>query len=68
MPLNEVPTFLKALENYDGDARTRIALRLMVLTFARTSELRSAEWSEFENLEGKQPLWRIPSERMKMKR
>jgi integrase len=68
MPLNEVPTFLKALENYDSDVRTRIALRLMVLTFARTTELRSAQWSEFENLEGKQPLWRIPSERMKMKR
>ena len=68
MPLNEVPTFLKALENYDGDARTRIALRLMVLTFARTTELRSAQWSEFENLEDKEPLWRIPSDRTKMKR
>ncbi len=51
MPLNEVARFLKALENYDGEVRTRIALRLMVLTFARTSELRSAQWSEFENLE-----------------
>jgi integrase len=68
MPLNEVPTFLKALEKYDGDVRTRIALRLTILTFARTTELRSAQWSEFENLEGKAPLWRIPSERMKVKR
>jgi small neutral amino acid transporter SnatA (MarC family) len=37
MPLDEVPTFLKALETYDGDQRTRLALRPMVLTFARTS-------------------------------
>jgi len=68
MPLDEVPTFLKALEAYDGDQRTRLALRLMVLTFARTTELRAARWSEIENLAGSEPLWRIPAERMKMKR
>jgi integrase len=68
MPLDEVPTLMHALGDYDGDARTRLALRLMVLTFARTTELRAARWSEFENLEGNDPLWRIPSERMKMKR
>jgi integrase len=68
MALNEVPKFLNALGAYDGDPRTRLALRLMVFTFARTSELRGAQWSEFENLEGNEPLWRIPAERMKMKR
>src|SRR5262249_53730940 len=68
MPLDEVPTFLKALGAYDGDQRTRLGLRLMVLTFARTTELRAARWSEFANLEGNEPLWRIPAERMKMKR
>ena len=30
--------------------------------------LRAARWSEFANLEGNEPLWRIPAERMKMKR
>jgi integrase len=68
MALDEVPNFLNALAAYDGDVRTRLALRLMVLTFARTSELRGAQWSEFENVEGTEPLWRIPAERMKMKR
>jgi integrase len=68
MPLNEVPKFLKALETYDGDPQTRLALRLMILTFTRTTELRAARWSEFENIEGNEPLWRIPAERMKMKR
>ena len=47
---------------------TCLALRLMVLTFGRTTELRGARWSEFENLDGNEPLWRIPAERMKMKR
>jgi integrase len=67
MPLGETPNFLRALEAYDGDPRTRLALQLMVLTFARTTELRAAKWSEFENLDGDEPLWRIPAERMKMK-
>ena len=60
--------FSSALGAYDGEPRTRLALRLMVLTFARTTELRAARWSEFENLDGNEPLWRIPAERMKMKR
>ena len=68
MALSEVPNFLGALALYDGDLRTRLALRLMILTFARTTELRAARWLEFENLDGDNPLWRIPAERMKMKR
>jgi integrase len=68
MSLDEVPKFLESLAVYDGEARTRLALRLMVLTFARTTELRAAQWSEFENLDGNEPLWRIPAERTKMKR
>jgi integrase len=66
--LDELPHFFKAISDYDGDPRTRLALRLIVLTFARTSELRAARWSEFENLEGNEPMWRIPAERTKMKR
>lgn len=68
MPLIEVPTFLKGLLAYSGDPRTRLALRLMVLTFARTTELRGAQWSEFADLDSANPVWRIPAERMKAKR
>jgi integrase len=68
MARDELPKFLIALDVYDGDPRTSIALRLIILTFVRTSELRAARWSEIENLDGKDPLWRIPAERMKMKR
>jgi integrase len=68
MALDEVPSFLNALGAYDGDPRTRLALRLMVLTFARTTGLRAARWSEFERLEENEPVWRIPAERTKMRR
>jgi integrase len=68
MPYDELPKFLNALNSYEGDMRTRLALKLMVLTFARTTELRAARWFEIENLEGSQPIWRIHAERTKMKR
>jgi integrase len=68
MSRDELPNFLRAIEAYDGDQRTSIALRLIILTFVRTGELRAARWSEFENLNGAEPRWRIPAERMKMKR
>jgi len=44
---------------------TRLALRLLALTSVRPSEVRGAEWQEFEDLNGPAPLWRIPSARMK---
>ena len=60
----EIPDFLKALESYGGYRTTSIALRLLMLTFVRTVELRGAEWTEFD-LDGAE--WRIPAERMKMR-
>jgi integrase len=65
---DELPIFLTKLSTHDGDPRTRIALKMIVLTFVRTGELRAAQWSEFDDLNGTEPLWRIPAERMKMKR
>lgn len=65
MPRDEMPDFLRKLDTYDGDLRTALALRMVVFTFVRTTELRAARWVEFDSLDGRQPLWRIPAERMK---
>lgn len=46
----------------------RLALRLTMLTLARTKEIRGATWAEFHDLDGDAPIWRIPSARMKAKR
>lgn len=61
---SELPEFLSKLNNYDGHIQTRLALRLLILTFVRTKELRGARWQEvnFDTAE-----WRIPAERMKMR-
>jgi integrase len=68
LPAKEIPKFINRLRAYDGDKTTELALRLLVLNFVRTGESRFARWTEFENLDGKEPLWRIPKERMKLRR
>src|SRR3546814_15091455 len=37
------------------------------MTMVRTSETRFAEFAEFEDMEGDNPMWRISPERMKMR-
>jgi integrase len=56
---------LRAIWQYEGTIETRSALKLMALLFPRPSELRKAEWSEFD-LDGS--TWLIPAERTKMRR
>ena len=65
VPVDQLPAFLKALDDYAGYNITRLALKLLVLTFPRPGELRGALWDEFD-LEGKE--WRVTADRMKMKR
>lgn len=62
--IKELPALLRAIDTSETRAMTRIAIKLMALTFVRTSELIEAKWCEFD-LEAKK--WRIPAERMKMK-
>jgi integrase len=67
MPLPELPTFLQKLETYSGEQQTKLALKLMTLTFLRTTELRAGKWNELENLDENSAQWRVPAERMKMR-
>lgn len=60
----ELPALLRAIEAYQGTPVTRLAIKLLALTFVRTSELIGARWDEFD-LQARQ--WRIPPERMKMR-
>jgi integrase len=60
----ELPELLRHIDAYQGAAITRLAIRLMALTFVRTTELIGARWEEFD-LDGMR--WDIPAVRMKMK-
>jgi integrase len=53
------------IREYGGDRRTKLMLLLLAHTCVRSSELRCANWSEFD-LEG--ALWVIPAARMKMRK
>ncbi len=59
----EIPDFLKALRNYDGEELTRLALEFTLRTAVRTNEARFARWDEITD-----DTWIIPAEKMKMGR
>lgn len=60
----ELPALLRKIEMYQGAPTTRAAIKLMAMTFVRTSELIGARWDEFDLTHRR---WDIPAERMKMK-
>jgi integrase len=59
-----MPDLLRKIEAYQGTPHTRLAMKLLALTFVRTGELIAARWDEF-NLDAAR--WDIPASRMKMK-
>ncbi len=66
--LAQAREMLAKAEAIPAHPATRLALRFLALTSVRPGEVRAAAWSEFEELDGAEPIWRIPAERMKMKR
>lgn len=63
----EIPDLLWAIEHYNGMPVTRLALKLMVRVWGRTSELILTPWSEFAFRDGRlvDTVWTIPATRMK---
>ncbi|EDW5022494.1 tyrosine-type recombinase/integrase [Salmonella enterica subsp. enterica serovar Albuquerque] len=60
LPLDKLPELLSRTGSYCGRLLTRYALKLSLLFFVRSSELRFARWSE---IDWQQKLWIIPEER-----
>ena len=56
---------LRAIDGYDGQVLTRIAMQLSAHVFVRPGELRHAEWGEIDLAAG---LWIIPASKMKMRK
>ena len=68
LPISELPEFLKKIEaDKVTSPSTILAMKFMILTFVRSSELRFSVWNEFD-FESSEPLWIIPAERMKMRK
>ncbi len=60
LPYEQAPAFMATLAK--GDSIGRLALQFVILTAARSGEVRGATWSEIEL---DQKLWTIPGDRMK---
>jgi len=61
----QVGKLLRAIDGYDGQPLTRIAMQLAPHVFVRPGELRHAEWGELD-LDG--ALWTIPAAKTKMRK
>ncbi|ASB01750.1 TPA: tyrosine-type recombinase/integrase [Proteus mirabilis] len=60
LELKRLPELLQRIDDYKGRPLTKLAVKLTLLVFIRSSELRFARWDEidFDN-----SMWTIPAER-----
>lgn len=60
LELKRLPELLQRIDDYKGRPLTKLAVKLILLVFIRSSELRFARWDEidFDNA-----MWTIPAER-----
>jgi integrase len=61
---NEVLDVVEAIDSYSGYLTTKLAAKLLLLTFVRKTEVTEAEWKEIDL---QNQIWTIPAARMKMK-
>lgn len=59
-----VGALLRAIDGYDGQPMTQLALKLAPYVFVRPGELRQAEWTEIDLDAG---VWKIGASKMKMR-
>jgi integrase len=64
LTVKEIKPFFEALEVDNARHVSKIAVKLLMLTFTRKDELRLAKWPEFDLENG---LWEIPAHRVKMR-
>jgi integrase len=62
---DRVGQLLRAIDGYDGQQLTKLAMQLLPHVFVRPGELRHAEWHE---IDFDAAIWTIPTEKMKMRR
>ena len=60
LPYGETAAALDLVDSSTASLTVQLALRFLILTAARSGEVRGATWAEIDG-----PVWRIPGERMK---
>ena len=65
LPYERVPEALRLVRDSRANERTKLAFEFLVLTAARSGEVRRAEWDE---VDWSRHIWEIPAARMKARR
>ena len=65
MPYGELPAFLQMLRASTADTITKLGLEFLILTAARSGEVRFMEWGEVDT---EKATWTVPASRMKARR
>lgn len=65
LPYTEVAAFIQSLRRSTVEPVTKVAFEFLILTAARTIEVRQATWSEIDLVAR---LWVVPARRMKARR
>lgn len=65
LPYAQLPAFMKALRTSPTDPVTRLALEFLILTAARSGEVRMMEWDE---VDVEAATWTVPAARMKARK
>ena len=66
--IEDARELLRQSEAQPGQPLVKIASRLLALTAARPGVIRLAQAGELEDLDGPEPIWRVPAEKMKLAR
>ena len=61
---NELGELMRAIDGFEGQTTTRIAMELLAIVVTRPGEIRHARWNEFDF---DNAVWEISAERMKMR-
>lgn len=64
--IEEAREVLARVDAQKAYATTKLALRFLALTVVRPGVVSTAPWVEFEDLDARAPVWRIPAARMKL--
>jgi integrase len=67
--MEDCRALLAACDHFQGaPEKVALASRFLALTAVRWAAVKGMRWGEVEDLDGAEPLWRIPAARMKLSR
>jgi integrase len=64
--IGELRELLADIDALEASPIGKLAARFLALTAVRSAAVIGVRWEEIEDLDGPEPMWRVPSDRMKL--